>query len=317
MSKIVFAVLLSFLVSNVIGVIIIPIFKTLKLGQNIREEGPESHKKKAGTPTFGGMIFILSVVICIPILISWPSHETMLLLASYIVFGLIGFMDDYLKKVHKKNEGLTSAQKMIMLVIVSTAFTYYGYADSSIGPAIIVPFTGKLFNLGFLYIPFIIFYYATVTNAVNFTDGLDGLAATVTLLIMVFFSMISFGMGHYSLSIFCGCVAGALLGFLRFNSFPARIIMGDTGSLALGGVVATAAMVLRNPLIVLIVGGIYALEIVTVVIQIVYFKLFGKRVFKMTPIHHAFELSGWHETKIVTMFSIITTILCLVAFLSY
>ncbi|WP_291579465.1 phospho-N-acetylmuramoyl-pentapeptide-transferase [Clostridium sp. UBA6640] len=317
MGNIVFAVLLSFFVSIIVASFLVPLFKTLKLGQNIREEGPKTHKKKAGTPTFGGIIFIISVVICIPLLIKVYNDEIIIVLSAYIAFGCIGFLDDYLKKVHKKNQGLTPIQKMILLIIVSLIFSIYGYTNSSIGSVIIIPFTGKLFDLGSLYVPFIMFYYASTTNAVNFTDGLDGLAATVTLLIMAFFAVISFSMSYYTLSIFCGCVSGSLLGFLRFNSFPAKIIMGDTGSLALGGVVATVAMILKNPLIVMIVGGIYALELISVVIQIVCFKLFGKRIFKMAPIHHSFELSGWHETKIVAVFSIITTILCLIGFLSY
>lgn len=317
MSNIVFAVLLSCFVSIIIGLVLIPLFTTLKLGQNIREEGPESHKQKAGTPTFGGFIFIISVVICILFLVKRYNYEIIIVLSAYIVFGFIGFLDDYLKKVHKRNEGLTSFQKMILLIIASMIFSICGYTNSFIGSEIIIPFTRKLFNLGALYIPFIIFYYASITNAVNFTDGLDGLAATVTLLIMVFFTLISFNMNYYALSIFCGCVSGSLLVFLRFNSFPAKIIMGDTGSLALGGVVASVAMILKNPLIVMIVGGIYALELISVVIQIGCFKLFGKRIFKMAPIHHSLELSGWHETKIVTMFSILTTILCIIGFLSY
>lgn len=207
-------------------------------------------------------------------------------------------------------------QKMILLIFVSSIFAFYAYHNSSIGPSIIIPFTGRMFNLGILYIPFIIFYYVATTNAVNLTDGLDGLATSITLLVMAFFALLSFSMGYYSSAIFCGCVSGSLLGFLRYNSYPARIIMGDTGSIALGGIVATVAIILKNPLIVIIVGGIYVIETLSVIIQVISFKLTGKRIFKMAPIHHSFELSGWHEAKIVSVFSIITTILCLIAYLS-
>ncbi|CBZ02767.1 phospho-N-acetylmuramoyl-pentapeptide-transferase [Clostridium botulinum H04402 065] len=244
------------------------------------------------------------------------NKELLLVISSLIAFGLIGFIDDTLKKIHKKNEGLTSKGKMILLLFVSSIFAIYSYYNPSIGSIIMFPFTKKLFDLRILYIPFIIFYYVSTTNALNLTDGLDGLATSITLLVVTFFIFLSFGMGHYTLSISCGCIAGALLGFLRYNCYPAKIIMGDTGSLALGGAIATIAMILKNPFIVIIVGGIYVIEALSSLIQIVFFKLFGKRIFKMAPIHHSLELHGWHETKIVSVFSIITTILCLIGFLS-
>ena len=317
MSNIIYSVLLSFLISSIIGMLLIPLFKTLKLGQNIREEGPKSHNKKAGTPAFGGIIFIFSAIITMLIFKKQLTKETIFVFYAFLAFGFIGFIDDVLKKIHKKNEGLTSMQKMILLIFVSSFFAFYAYHNSSIGSLILIPFTGRMFNLGALYLPFIIFYYVATTNAVNLTDGLDGLATSITLLVMAFFALLSFGMGNYSLAIFCGCVSGSLLGFLRYNSYPARIIMGDTGSIALGGIVATVAIILKNPLIIIIVGGIYVIETLSVIIQVISFKLTGKRIFKMTPIHHSFELSGWHEAKIVSVFSIITTILCLIAFLSF
>lgn len=317
MNTIIYAVLLSFLISSITGLLVIPLFKVLKLGQNIREEGPRSHHRKAGTPTFGGIIFIFSAIITMLFFIKQYNKEIIILFYAFLAFGSIGFIDDILKKIHKKNEGLTSKQKMILLIFVSSIFALYAYGNYSIGTLIMFPFTGKMINLGILYVPFIILYYVSTTNAVNLTDGLDGLATSITLLVMTFFALISFNMGYYSLAVFCGCVAGSLLGFLRYNSYPAKIIMGDTGSIALGGVVATVAVILRNPLIVIIVGGIYVVETLSVIIQVTSFKLLGKRIFKMTPIHHSFELSGWHEAKIVSLFSIITTILCLIAFLSY
>ncbi|MDS0524709.1 phospho-N-acetylmuramoyl-pentapeptide-transferase [Clostridium sp. SHJSY1] len=317
MDIIIYTVLLSFLTSLLIGWIAIPLLKKLKLGQNIRKDGPQTHLKKAGTPTFGGIIFILSTTIVVLIYSKQINKETLFALCAFIAFGFIGFLDDFLKKLHKDNEGLTPLQKMILLIFVSSIFAFYSYNDPSIGSLIVIPFTSIVLNLKILYIPFIIFYYVATTNAVNLTDGLDGLATTVTLLVMTFFTMTSFMMGHISLSIFCGCLSGALLGFIRYNSYPAKIFMGDTGSLALGGAVATVAIILRNPIIVAIVGGIYVIETLSALIQIVSYKLFRKRVFKMAPVHHSFELYGWHETKIVTVFAIVTTILCLIAFLSF
>ncbi|APQ78479.1 phospho-N-acetylmuramoyl-pentapeptide-transferase [Clostridium botulinum] len=316
MSTIIYAVLFSFLLSTITGLLLIPLFKKLNLGQSIKNGIPISHKKKAGTPTFGGIIFIFSSIITMSFMIKNYNKELLLVISSLIAFGLIGFIDDTLKKIHKKNEGLTSKGKMILLLFVSSIFAIYSYYNPSIGSIIMFPFTKKLFDLKILYIPFIIFYYVSTTNALNLTDGLDGLATSTTLLVVTFFIFLSFGMGHYTLSISCGCIAGALLGFLRYNCYPAKIIMGDTGSLALGGAIATIAMILKNPFIVIIVGGIYVIEALSSLIQIVFFKLFGKRIFKMAPIHHSFELHGWHETKIVSVFSIITTILCLIGFLS-
>jgi phospho-N-acetylmuramoyl-pentapeptide-transferase len=316
MYRIVYSVLISFFISLILGPILIPLLHKLKFGQNIREEGPKSHKKKAGTPTMGGLIFIISSFIAMAILIRKPSDEAMIALYAFIAFGLIGAIDDGLKIIHKKNLGLKAAEKMVFLIIVSGALGYYAATNPRIGTHILIPFTQISFDLGMWYIPFVVLYYTATTNAVNLTDGLDGLATSVTLLVMTFFALISFGLGHYTLSIFCGVIAGSLLGFLRYNAFPAQVFMGDTGSLALGGAIAAVAMILKLPLLVIIVGGIYAIETLSVIIQVGYFKLTKKRVFKMSPIHHHFELSGWHETKIVSVFSIITVILCLVAFLS-
>lgn len=316
MYRIVYSVLLAFFISLILGPIFIPMLHRLKFGQNIREDGPKSHQKKAGTPTMGGLIFIVSVFIAMAILIRKPSDEAMIALYAFIAFGIIGALDDGLKIIHKKNLGLKAYEKMILLIIVSGVLAYYAATNSNIGTSIFVPFLKKSVNLGIWYVPFIVIYFAATTNAVNLTDGLDGLATSITLLVMTFFALVSFGLGHYTLSIFCGVIAGALLGFLRYNAFPAQVFMGDTGSLALGGAVATVAMILKLPLLIIIVGGIYLLEALSVILQVASFKLTKKRIFKMSPIHHHFELSGWHETKIVSIFSIITVILCLVAFLS-
>jgi len=316
MDRIIYSVLVAFLISLLAGPIFIPMLHRLKFGQNIREDGPKSHLKKAGTPTMGGIIFIVSAIITMAIMIKKPGDEAMIALYAFISFGIIGAMDDGIKILKKNNLGLRAYQKMFLILIVSGIFGYYAANNPDIGTAIIIPFIHKSYDLGSLFIPFIVFYFASVTNAVNLTDGLDGLATSVTLLVMTFFSLVAFGLGHYTLSIFCAVIAGALLGFLRYNAFPAQVFMGDTGSLALGGAVAAVAMILKLPLIILLVGGIYVLEAISVVLQVGSFKLTRKRIFKMAPIHHHFELSGWHETKVVSIFCIVTVILALVAFLS-
>jgi phospho-N-acetylmuramoyl-pentapeptide-transferase len=313
----IYSVLLSFIIATVIGPLFIPVLHRLKFGQSIREEGPKSHQKKAGTPTMGGIIFIVSSMIAMIIMVKNASDEAMIALYAFIAFGFIGFLDDLLKIIRKKNLGLRAYQKMILLIVFSTIFAYYAYVNSQIGTKIMIPFSKTSIDLGIWYIPFIVLFFAATTNGVNLTDGLDGLATSVTLLVMTFFAMVSYGMGHWTLSIFCVVVAGALLGFLRVNAFPARVFMGDTGSLALGGAIAATAMMLKLPLIVIVVGGIYVMETLSVILQVASFKLTGKRIFKMSPLHHHFELSGWPEPKIVSIFSIVTVVLCLIAFLSF
>lgn len=316
MDNIIISTLAAFFAAMLAGPVFIPLLRKLKFGQTIREEGPQSHLIKSGTPTMGGVIFIVSSMLITTLAVRNPGDEAMIAMYALIAFGIIGAMDDSLKILRKKNLGLRAYQKMILLLAVSGIFAYYASSNPSIGTAVIVPFAGITFDLGIWYIPFIIFYFVSVTNAVNLTDGLDGLAATVTLVVMAFFTIVSFNLGHYTLAVFCGVVAGSLLGFLKFNAFPAQVFMGDTGSLALGGAVAAAAMILKLPLIILIVGAIYVVEALSVVLQVSSFKLTKKRIFKMAPIHHHFELSGWHETKVVSMFSIVTAVLCLIALLA-
>ncbi|OAA89259.1 phospho-N-acetylmuramoyl-pentapeptide-transferase [Clostridium coskatii] len=316
MYRLIYSVLIAFFIAILEGPILIPLLHKFKFGQNIREDGPKSHLKKAGTPTMGGVLFILATFITMAIIVKKPSDEAMIALYAFVAFGVIGAIDDILKILRKQNLGLRAYQKMILLLIVSGIFAYYSANNPYIGTSIIVPFAHKSWNLGVFYIPFIIIYFAATTNAVNLTDGLDGLATSVTLLIMTFLALVSFAMGHITLAIFCAVLAGALLGFLKYNAFPAQIFMGDTGSLALGGAVGAVAMILKLPLLVIIIGGIYVIEAASVMLQVASFKLTGKRIFKMAPIHHHFELSGWHETKVVSIFCIITVILCLLGFLS-
>lgn len=310
---IILTVLLSFLIASIIGPFTIPILRKLKFGQNIREDGPRTHLKKAGTPTIGGIIFILSTTIAILIMAPSYRSQVMVVLFSFIAFGFVGFLDDILKIIHKKNLGLTAGQKMILLFIVSGILTYYAY--NNIGTEVIVPFTNFKWDLGILFIPVIMIYLLAFTNAVNLTDGLDGLCTSVTILVLAFFAAITFK-SNVPLCLFSVALIGGLLGFLRFNAFPAKVFMGDTGALALGGAVAAIAMILKAEFILVIVGGIYVIETLSVVIQVTSFKLTGKRVFKMAPIHHHFEQLGWNETKIVSIFCVITVILCFLGFLS-
>lgn len=314
-SKSILAFLLGGGIALILGPIIIPILHKLKFGQNIRKEGLQSHLKKAGTPTIGGLIFIIAIVIVMIALRYEIKDEAMIVLFMMLAFAVIGFLDDLLKIIHKENEGLTSKQKFILQIIFSLVIAYYGY--SVIGSEVAIPFTNIFIDFKILYIPFIVIYLAAVTNAVNLTDGLDGLATTVTIIVLAFLSIMSFNLGHESLSVFSIGLIGALLGFLKYNAYKARVFMGDTGSLALGGAVAGILLVLKSPFLVILIGGIYFVEACSVIIQVTSFKLTGKRVFKMAPIHHHFEILGWSEVKIVTVFSIITCIVCMVGFFAF
>lgn len=300
------------IVTLILGPITIPLLRRLKFGQNIREEGPKSHLKKAGTPTMGGIMFILSTTIVMIIMSDSFTEKGVIALYSLIAFGFIGFLDDLLKILKKQSEGLKAWQKMILLLIVSGAFGYYIYVN--LPHDIVIPFTDFKLHLGVLYVPFVIFVYAAMTNAVNLTDGLDGLASTVSVLVLTFFGVLTFLIKDYSLTMFSVALIAGLVGFLRFNAYPAKVFMGDTGSLAIGGAITTIAIISGYPLLIVIVGGIYVVEALSVIIQVTSFKLTGKRVFKMAPIHHHFEQCGWNEVKVVTVFSIITVVLCIIGF---
>ena len=306
--------LMGLIFSIILGPIFIPLLHKLKFGQNIRTDGPKSHLKKSGTPTMGGIIFFLATALTIIIMGYKVNSKEMIILYSLLAFGFIGFLDDILKIIPKDNLGLKAMQKMILLLLFSIAFAWYGY--KYVGTSILVPFANFSIDLKILYIPFIIVYYAAVTNAVNLTDGLDGLATSVTIIVLTFFAIVGYKTGNVYITTFSLALIGALIGFLKFNAFPAKIFMGDTGSLALGGAIGTMALMLKMELLVIIVGGIYVFETLSVIIQVTSFKLTGKRVFKMAPVHHHFEQLGWSEVKIVTVFSIITAILCVIGFIA-
>lgn len=314
------SVLVSFGISVMLCPIIIPFLKRLKFGQNIREEGPKDHLKKMGTPTMGGLIIIFSVVIT-SICFIRGNRQIIPVLFVTLGFGLIGFLDDYLKIIMKRSLGLKPLQKLSLQIIVTAIFAYYIVEYSEAGTEMLIPFTGGIFygkylDVGILFVPMMFFAVLGTVNGANFTDGLDGLVTGVTIIIAVFYTVVSYMTGN-GIETVTGAVAGSLLGFLLFNVYPARVFMGDTGSLALGGFVVSSAYMMNMPIFLLIIAFIYMLEVLSVMIQVVYFKLTnGKRIFKMAPIHHHFELCGWSETRVVTVFSAITAVMCLVAYLA-
>ena len=309
-------VIIAFALSVALGPVIIPFLRKLKFGQTVRDDGPQSHLKKNGTPTMGGIIFLISVIVTSCFYMKdYPQIIPVLFVT--VGYGVIGFLDDYIKIVLKRSEGLTPSQKMFGQIIVTGIFAVYMYKFSGISMEMIVPFfPGVTLNLGFLTIPVLFLAIIGTVNGVNFTDGLDGLATSVTIMVAVFFGVVALGMQSGVWPIACA-VIGALLGFLLFNVHPASVFMGDTGSLALGGFVAAIAYMLQMPMFILIVGLIYWIEILSVIIQVGYFKIsHGKRIFRMAPIHHHFELGGWSETKVVAVFTIITAILCLIGLMA-
>ena len=309
-------VLIAFALSVIMGPVIIPILRKLKMGQTERVEGVQSHLKKAGTPTMGGVIILLSVVITsVFYLKGYPKIIPILFVT--LGFGLIGFLDDYLKVVMKRSDGLYPKQKMALQIVVTAIFAFYIIKFTDVSLAMLIPFSGgKYLDIGWLAIPLLFIAVIGTVNGVNFTDGLDGLASSVTVLVATFFTVVAIGTKSGIEPVTCA-VVGALLGFLLFNVYPASVFMGDTGSLALGGFVASTAYMLQMPIFIIIVGLIYLVEVLSVMIQVTYFKKTGgKRIFKMAPIHHHFELCGWSETRVVAVFSIITALLCLIALMA-
>lgn len=334
----------AFVLAAVFGMIFIPMLRRLKFGQEIREAGPSWHKNKSGTPTMGGIIFIAAI--SVTVILCWCAFnvfgaETVFggvnikfsqaaILLTALGFGAVGFIDDYIKVVKKRNLGLNEKQKFLAQAVVAVLFTIWAYFLSPMKSEIFIPFTDKTFNLGILYIPFVLFVMLGGVNSVNLTDGLDGLAASVTAVVSLFFCAV-FMVATNLLTIygfraelltetyagsafFAAALFGGLLGFLLYNKYPAKVFMGDTGSLFLGGAVSAMAVVLGNPLVLILVGFVYICETLSVIIQVTVYKKTGKRVFKMSPLHHHFEMCGWSERKVVAVFTLITVILCAVAY---
>ena len=309
-------VIISFLISVVFCPILIPFLRKLKFGQTEREEGPQSHLKKNGTPTMGGLVILASILLTSLIYIG-KFTEILPVLFMTLGFGLIGFLDDYIKVVKKRSLGLTPLQKMALQFIVTGVFIYYYFKIAGLDTSIKIPFvSGDGFVMPtWLFIIFVFIVVLGTVNGVNFTDGLDGLASGVTVIVATFFTIAALSLNP-SMTPITGAVVGSLLGFLLFNTYPARVFMGDTGSLALGGFVSSIALMLHMPLFIVIIGLIYLVEVLSVILQVGYFKLtHGKRIFKMAPIHHHFELCGYSETQVVA-FSIVTALLCLVGIMA-
>ena len=313
------AALLSFAISAVLCPLGIPVLHKLKFGQYIREEGPEAHKKKSGTPTMGGIMFLLAILLSSV----WFMKRYPLIIpvvVFMILFGGIGFADDWLKVVKKNNEGLKAWQKLAMQFVITLVFAIWLYRTPSVAKVLLVPFTGGtasgvLLKLGIFYIPVVFLTVLGTDNGVNFTDGLDGLCSSVTIAVALFFAASAIK-ENIPVAPAAGCVAGALAGFLLYNCYPAKVFMGDTGSLALGGFVSSYALVTGLPLFILTAGFIYLAEVLSVMLQVSYFKLtHGKRIFRMSPIHHHFELGGWSETRVVTVFTMVTVVLSALSYL--
>lgn len=306
-------IIISFAVSVILGPLVIPFLRRLKVGQTVRDDGPKSHLSKSGTPTMGGILILVGIVVASVFYIKdYPKIIPILFLT--LGFGLVGFLDDYIKVVLKRSMGLRAWQKMGLQIIITGIFIFYIYQYTDISLAMKVPFMPDTYiDMGWFNILFMFIVILGTDTGANFTDGLDGLASSVTLMIAMFFTVVAMGTQSGIEPITCA-VVGALLGFLLFNVHPASVFMGDTGSLALGGFVAATAYVLQMPLFLVIVACIYVAEVLSVILQVGYFKITkGKRLFKMAPIHHHFELYGWKETKIVAVFTIITAIACLIA----
>lgn len=317
---------ITFIITVLISFIVIPILRKRKVGQIERDDGPQSHLKKQGTPTMGGIIIILSmIIVCVGLYYYYTrirlepnvAKNILPLLFVSVGFGIIGFIDDFKKLILKNTKGLSPKAKMAGLLIVSVAYTVYLITVLKIGTDMYIPFFKTSITLPiWIYIPFTIFVMLATTNAINLTDGIDGLSSSVTTIILTCLTVIAIIFNVKEVTVFGSALTGACLGFLLFNLYPSKVMMGDTGSLLLGGAVAAIAIYLKMPLILIIIALVPILETLSVMIQVAHFKRTGNRIFKMAPLHHHFELSGWKENKVVSVFSIITLIVCIIGVLA-
>lgn len=318
--------LITFILTTIFSFIIIPILKKFKIGQMERDDGPQSHLKKQGTPTMGGIIIIISIIIVCCFLYYYYTNKTLEpvvakniipLLLITVGFGIIGFIDDFKKVILKNTKGLSPTAKIIGLLLVASCYTVFLTMVLKIGTDIYIPFFKTSITLPvWIYIPFAILVILSTTNAINLTDGIDGLSSSITTIILTCLTVIAIIYNVKEITLFGSCLSGACLGFLLFNIYPSKVMMGDTGSLLLGGAVAAMALYLKMPLILLIIALIPILETLSVIMQVLHFKRTGNRIFKMAPLHHHFELSGWKENKVVSVFNIITLIMCIIGILA-
>ena len=317
MTKILITVLAGAVLSGGIGYILLPILRALKAGQSIREVGPTWHNTKSGTPMMGGLMFIFALSIClVASAFTMEDYTAFFVLGVSLCFGLIGFLDDFFKLKFKRNLGLTSLQKAMLQLAVSAIYLYLLYKQGVMSSDLYIPFVNITLDdvHPLLYIFFAMFVMVGCVNAVNLTDGIDGLCGSVTIPVMVFFTAAAIGMERFDLALLPAALLGALIAYLFYNWHPAKVFMGDTGSLFLGGIVCAMAFALDMPLVLILVGFVYIVETLSVILQVGYFKLtHGKRIFKMAPIHHHFEMCGWKEVKIVLVFTGICALLCLIA----
>ena len=308
------ACIISFIIAAVCEPLLIPFLRKLKFGQTILEDGPTWHGKKQGTPTMGGIAFILSSVLASLIFVRDLRGGAILLCG--VLFGVIGFIDDYIKVVKKQNKGFSASQKFLAQTVVSLAyalFLYFQFGQTETR----IPFIGINLDLGIFYIPFVMLVLLATTNSANLTDGIDGLAASIGSLVALFFALACVSLtGHTDGSVIAGALAGGLLGFLIYNAYPAKVFMGDTGSLFIGGMIAAVAISAGLELFIIISAFIFLFEALSVIIQVSVFKKTKKRVFKMAPVHHHFEMCGWKETKVVAVFSVITLALCIICYIA-
>jgi phospho-N-acetylmuramoyl-pentapeptide-transferase len=297
-------ILMGFLITVLISPIFIPFLRRLKFGQSIREEGPKSHQKKSGTPTMGGVMILLSIIVTTFVMtgkFAEPTVKTYLLLFVTFGFGLLGFLDDFIKVVMKRNLGLTSRQKLIGQIIISAIF-YFIFKQNEFSTEVSIPLTDISFDLGWFYFLFVTFWLVGFSNAVNLTDGLDGLVSGTSAIAFGAFAVLAWSLSQFEIAIFSVSVVGAVLGFLVFNAHPAKVFMGDTGSLALGGAIATIAILLKLEILLIIIGFVFVMETLSVILQVISFKTTGKRIFRMSPLHHHYELIGWSEWRVVVTF---------------
>ncbi|MBQ7328355.1 MAG: phospho-N-acetylmuramoyl-pentapeptide-transferase [Oscillospiraceae bacterium] len=316
MLRVCVTVLASLVFTGVIGYFLLPVLRALKAGQSIREIGPTWHNSKAGTPMMGGLMFIISAVLCLVLSLPFMEEKTAFyVLILGLCFGLVGFLDDFFKLKFKRNLGLTALQKAMLQMAVSALYLYLLYLEGSMTSDLYIPFLNKAVHIHpMAYIFFAMFVIVGCVNAVNLTDGIDGLCGSVTIPVMVFFTVAAVSMKKWDLALLPAAMVGGLIAYLFYNWHPAKVFMGDTGSLFLGGIVCGMAFALDMPLVLVLVGFVYIVETLSVILQVGYFKLtHGKRIFKMAPIHHHFEMCGWKEVKIVLVFTAVTAALCVVA----
>ena len=316
MTRILVTAVMGAVLSGVGGLLLLPVLRALKAGQSIREVGPTWHNYKAGTPMMGGLMFIFAAIVCLLVcLFTMKDHTVLYVLALGLCFGFVGFLDDFFKLKYKRNLGLTSAQKAMLQAAVSALYLYLLYKQEVLTCNLYIPFTDAVFPVHpLVYIFFAMFVIVGCVNAVNLTDGVDGLSSSVTIPVMVFFTAAAVAMEKWDVALLPAALIGGLIAYLFYNWHPAKVFMGDTGSLFLGGIVCGLAFALDMPLILILVGFVYIVETLSVILQVSYFKLtHGKRIFKMAPIHHHFEMCGWKEVKIVLVFTAVSAVMCAIA----